>query len=383
MNEENISRMNSEKFSKILKDFKISLAITSYHSNRLFFLKSDNVNIKISSYKFKSPMGLYIDKDKLTIGTYTQIINFKRNDKVLNQIQNGSLDDETKYTSKILEKDKEKMKQWRNNREKELKIIKEADTLYHLINSVTTGMINIHDIAWEDNKIWMVNSTFSCLSTLDQNYNFIAEWKPAFITNLVAQDKCHLNGMAMVNGKPKYVTTFNKSNDKDFWKKEREHNGTLIDIDTNEILLNNLIMPHSPKYYQNNIYFSEAGTGIVFKYNLETKEKEEIVKLQGFTRGIAFYDTFMFIGLSQVRSSDIQNPLPLTLMYNQTFSGVWIINLEDNSEVAYYRFEDDVEQVYDINIIENSINPELLNDDNGLLEHIFDYKDCTNDFSTT
>ncbi len=221
----------------------------------------------------------------------------------------------------------------------------------------------------------MVNSTFSCLATLSPDSSFVARWKPPFITELVPEDRCHLNGMAMLNGKPKYVTTFNKENSKDSWSDGRIDDGTLIDIDSNEILIDGMIMPHSPKVYKNEVYLCESGLGMVWKYNPETKEKSQVVKLQGFTRGLYFYGGLMFVGLSQVRASEIKNPIPLAKEYEETYSGIWIINLQDNSEVARLQFVGDVDQIYDLTIIPQATCPEIVTMNNSLTRHIFDFED--------
>jgi hypothetical protein len=52
----------------------------------------------------------------------------------------------------------------------------------------------------------VVNTAFSCLCTLDGRHSFVPRWRPPFITSLAAEDRCHLNGMAMADGAPKYVT---------------------------------------------------------------------------------------------------------------------------------------------------------------------------------
>ena len=131
--------------------------------------------------------------------------------------------------------------------------------------------------------------------------------------------------MAMKDGKPKYITTFNQFDEKDSWTKENKHNGTLIDIDTNEILIEGMIMPHSPKYYRGFVYVCESGRGQVWRYNPQTKEKKEIIKLQGFTRGVNFYGGLMFVGLSKSRASEIKNPIPLNQECEETFAGIWVI----------------------------------------------------------
>jgi len=374
-NELNFSSTHTDNLPKILKKLNISLIVTSYQTAGVFLLGSDGEKITTSVKRFPRPMGVYADNNRITLGTFSQVLEFKRSDALLIQIQKGSLDNEKRFTKKVLEKEQEKMEELIRVREVEIKEIKESDSLYLPRASITTGMINIHDIAWGDTGLWVVNSTFSCLSTLSPEYSFIAKWKPPFISELVPEDRCHLNGMAMKDGKPKYVTTFNQFNEKDSWTKKNKHDGTLIDIDTNEILLDGLIMPHSPRYYKGFVYICESGTGQVWKYNPITKEKIELIKLQGFTRGVNFYGNLMFVGLSKSRTSNIKNPIPLSKEYEETFSGIWIVNLDDGSEIGHIKFDGDVEQVYDIAIIPNSTNPNIIQSSNTLIRHIFDYKE--------
>jgi len=181
----------TDNFPGILKGLNISLAVTSYQSDSLFFIRSDGHTINTHFKTFPRPMGLYADLNRLTLGTFSQVLEFKRCDNILKKIKNGDLDKTTNMSRKILEKDPKLMKELIDERKKELEEVKKSDALYLPRASITTGMINIHDIAWGDEGLWVVNSTFSCLSTLSPEYSFIARWKPSFITELVPEDRCH------------------------------------------------------------------------------------------------------------------------------------------------------------------------------------------------
>ncbi len=365
----------TDNFPKILKALNISLAITSYQSARLILIRSEGESIDTRFKAFSRPMGIYADESRITLGTFNQVVEFKRSDTLLEKIKTGALDNTGNFSRKVLEKDKEQMEELRKQREEEINDVKQSDSLYLHRAALTTGMINIHDIAWGDEGLWVVNSTFSCLSTLSPDSSFIARWKPKFISELLPEDRCHLNGMAMLNGRPKYVTTFNMEDSRDSWSEGRIDYGTLIDIDTDEILIEGMIMPHSPKVYKGEVYVCESGLGVVWKYSPITKEKTEVVKLQGFTRGLFFYGGVMFVGLSQVRASEIKNPTPLSKEYDETYAGVWMINLEDNTEIGHIKFDGDVDQIYDIAIIPNSTMPELLNVSSSLTRHLFDFEE--------
>ena len=81
-----------------------------------------------------------------------------------------------------------------------------VDACFITRSSHYSGMINLHDIAWGNDGLWVVNSSFSCLCTLDPDYSFVPRWQPYFISELMPEDRCHLNGMAVENNMPRYVT---------------------------------------------------------------------------------------------------------------------------------------------------------------------------------
>lgn len=367
--------VHTDNLPGILKGLNISLAVTSYQAQRLFFLRTDGARIETHFKAFPRPMGVYADHQRLTVGTLTQVLEFKRHDGLLARLKGGALDSTERMPRKLLEKDPDEMRALKKKRAMELGEVKKADALYLSRASLTTGMINIHDIAWGDEGLWVVNSTFSCLATLSPDHSFVARWRPPFITELVPEDRCHLNGMAMQDGKPKYVTTFNTFNSRDSWVSNPSHNGTLIDVETGEILLDGLIMPHSPRVHNGKVYLCESGTGKVLEYDPGTREVAEVITLQGFPRGLNFYGPLMFVGLSKVRASDIKHPTPLSRKCEETFCGVWVVNLEENREVAHMKFTGDVDQVYDIAMVPGANMPELMTNDDSLIRHSFDFKE--------
>lgn len=372
-----LSSSYTNNLPMIFKKLNITLAITSYQTARLFFIKSDGKQLETNFKHYPRPMGIYADEERITLGTFSEVMEFKRSDDVLAKIKAGDLDDEENLTRKIKEKNKERIEAFRKRKKEELEEIKESDALYLPRASITTGMINIHDIAWGDEGLWVVNSTFSCLSTLSPDCSFISRWTPPFISELAPEDRCHLNGMAMKDGKPKYVTTFNQQDNRDSWTKENRHDGTLIDVDTNEILLDGLIMPHSPRYYRGYVYVCESGRGQVWRYDPKTKEKKLFIQLQGFTRGMNFHGGILFVGLSKSRASEVKNTLPLNEMYDETFSGMWLINMDDGSEIGHIKFKGDLHQIYDVAVIPEASGPTLLKNNSILTRHIFDYQEVT------
>lgn len=89
---------------------------------------------------------------------------------------------------------------------------KDADALFAPRISYFTGDLDRHDLAVDkDGAPIFVNTLFNCLARPDPDFSFKPVWKPPFISRLVPEDRCHLNGLAMRDGKPAYVTMVSPS----------------------------------------------------------------------------------------------------------------------------------------------------------------------------
>ncbi len=334
----NFSSTCSSNFPAVLAGLKLSLVVTSYQAHKLFFIRSNGNSIDVNFKNFARPMGLAVSAGQITLGTLHQVWRFRRCDDALQGVEQS-----------------------------------QADACYVPDACHTTGLINIHDIAYGNNGLWVVNSAFSCLATLEPGYNFTPQWKPDFISALVPEDRCHLNGMAMRDGEPAYVTTFSQVDTRRSWREGAKHQGTLIDVQTGELKLNNLMMPHSPRCYQGYVYFCESGYGLVRRYDPKTAEVVDVIKLPGFTRGMDFYGPLMFVGLSKTRQSGVADPAPITQEFAETFSGIWCINLADHSVVGYVRFEGNIDQIYDVAVLAGAVYPELLLPDDEQAMQVFHF----------
>lgn len=385
----------SDNLPAILKELNISLAFTSYQAGRLMLVRSDGENLDVNFKSFQRPMGLVATESALTLGIFTQIVNFQREDGLLEKIKKPLQDIKDDITAprikpkeapksdeqaieEAAQKDEKKkaqveltaeQKALQEKRMKEIKAYQEklnapvderVDACFITRSSHYSGMINIHDIDWGDEGLWAVNSSFSCLCTVEPDSSFVPRWKPHFISELVPEDRCHLNGMALRDGKPAYVTTFSKFNEKAQWRKGEKFDGTLMSVEENRILIDGLAMPHSPRWYNERVYYCNSGHGLVCGFDPETEQVETIIEVPGFTRGMDFYGPLMFVGLSKVRAADVTNPAPLAEKYDETFSGIRVVNLEDNTEVAFINFTGNVDQIYDIAVIAGCNFPELI-----------------------
>jgi len=130
-----------------LHDQHISLALTTYQTNRLFFIgcKPEPGRLAIHERLFDKPMGLYWQQDTLTLGCRYQIWQLANRLPVGDYHEGG-------------------------------------DRLYVPRLAYITGDLNAHDLTIDgQGRILFVNTDFSCLATLDPNYSFVPIWRPPFI----------------------------------------------------------------------------------------------------------------------------------------------------------------------------------------------------------
>jgi uncharacterized protein (TIGR03032 family) len=319
---------HSLSMAKILRSAKASLVITTYKSGQLILVRAESDEPKLTTTfkRFHRPMGVAARGSRLSVGTSDSIVNYSHQPGLKSQVD---------PTNK-------------------------PDRIYALRSMTHSGDISIHEMDFDaDGELWFVNTKFSCLSKQQLNYSFNCEWKPEWITELAAEDRCHLNGLAMVDGQPRYVTTLSQTNTPNGWREHKGSSGTLIDIKTNRVVASNLSMPHSPRWYQNKLWLLESGKGSLVTVDIESGVVETIIELQGFTRGLAFLGPYAFVGLSQVRET-IFKELPLTASEKERNCGVWAIDLRTKEIAGFIKFEGVVQELFDVQILPNTTWPMFL-----------------------
>ncbi|MGH8606105.1 MAG: DUF4915 domain-containing protein, partial [Gammaproteobacteria bacterium] len=126
-----------------------------------------------------------------------------------------------------------------------------------------------------DGTLWVVNTRFGCLCTLDAEHSFQPRWRPPFVSAYAPEDRCHLNGLALVDGRPKYVTALGETDTAGGWRANKRNGGLLMDVETHQISLRGLSMPHSPRWSQDKLWFLESGQGSLAVAELERFEASQ------------------------------------------------------------------------------------------------------------
>jgi uncharacterized protein (TIGR03032 family) len=132
-------------------------------------------------------------------------------------------------------------------------------------------------------------------------------------------------------------------------------------------------MSHSPRWYAGRLWVCESGAGTLGFIDPNTREYRPIAEVPGFTRGLDFAGNLAFVGLSQVRESAVFSGIPITerLMEEERTCGVCAIDLRSGQVVALLRFETAVQEVFAVTVLPGKRYPDLINDDQKLLENSF------------
>ena len=202
--------------------------------------------------------------------------------------------------------------------------------------------------------------SFSCLALIDENYSFTPVWKPPYITQLAPEDRCHLNGMVMNNGAPLYVTALGQEDGAQSWRNKLPGGGVLRHVPSNEIIIEDLGMPHSPRIYDGKLYMLLSATGEIIEVDAEGGTYETVNKIDGFVRGMAKHGDYVFVGRSRLRSNaSTFKDLPIAEKAHT--SGVTVIHLPTGAIVGSIQFESSVDEIYDVQILPGVTRPGILN----------------------
>jgi uncharacterized protein (TIGR03032 family) len=329
--------VHTSNLPQLLDQFGISLLVSTYQAGKLIVVRVDDGKLNTHFRSFVQPMGMAVQGNRLAIGTKLQVW------ELCNQPEVG----------------------------RNLEPAGRHDACFLPRACHVTGDIRIHEIAWADEELWIVNTRFSCLCTLDRNHSFVPRWRPPFVSGLAPEDRCHLNGLAMIDGQPRYVTVLGETDTAAGWRANKANGGCLIDVLSGETLVRGLSMPHSPRWYDDKLWLLESGTGSISLVDLNAGRAEEIGQVPGFTRGIDFCGPYAFVGLSQVRESAVFSGLPITQRLQERTCGVWVVDLRNGQTVGFLRFESGVQEIFAVQVLHGIRFPEIAMDNEDVIANSF------------
>lgn len=219
-----------------------------------------------------------------------------------------------------------------------------------------TGDLGIRDVAIDgQGRPVFISSRFNCLATTSDSHHFKPLWMPRFINRLVGEDRCHLNGVTIVDGMPRFVTACSRTNYFNGWRKCRGDGGVVIDIETDEVVVHSLSMPHSPRWYRERLWLLNAGNGSFGFIDERTQSFEHVAFCPGFARGLAFTGDYAVIGLSQSRHDPTFEGLPLKDRLADANAivrrGLIIIDLRTGEIVEWLWTNDPIEEIFEVVVL--------------------------------
>ena len=295
----------------------ISLAFTTYQAGKVFFVgRSESTKLSFFERTLSRCMGMTADEQHLYISTLYQFWKFR------NVLPAGATHDG-------------------------------YDRIYSPQVGNITGDLDIHDLGiMADGTLVFVNTLFSCLATLSETHSFKPLWKPPFISKLAAEDRCHMNGLAMRDGKPAFVTAVSQSDVGDGWREHRRDGGCVIDVESNEIVATGLSMPHSPRWHAGKLWVHNSGKGEFGYVDLDAGRFEPVAFCPGYLRGLTFTGDFAVMGLSKARGDRTFEGLDLheALIGKgvEARCALHVVDLRTGDAPHWLRMEGLIEELYDV-----------------------------------
>lgn len=315
----------SRLFISWLAEQNTSLAFTTYQAGKIFFLGlNERGEMAVFNRNLARVMGMAVHNETIWIATLWQLWRFEN---VLKPGErHGAMD--RYYVPQL---------------------------------AYTTGDIDVHDVGVDGNgEPIFVSTLFSCLARPDEKFSFKPVWKPPFVSKYAAEDRCHMNGLAMRNGTPAYVTCVAKSDANEGWREHRVNGGIVIDVKSDEIVCSGLSMPHSPRWYRDKLWLLNAGTGEFGYIDFVAGHFIPIAFCPGFLRGLSFVGDYAVVGLSKQRQNRTFSDLALDRRLAErgvsARCAVQIIDLKRGDVAHELRFDGVIEELFDTAVIPGARN---------------------------
>lgn len=310
----------SSQFPRILDHLNASILVTTYQAGKLLIIGVEDGELKISFLDYEQPMGLAVSPSRIAIGTRRQIhFLVPAHETQGNQSQ---------YDGCFVPR----------------------STLY-------TGNIHGHDLGWGTAGLWVVNTLFSSLCTLHEDYSFVPQWMPPFITELADQDRCHLNGMALKAGAPRFVSAMSETDTAAGWRPHKATSGVIMEVPSGQVVCRDLSMPHSPRIYDNRLWVLDSGHGALTQVDTGTGKCTPVETMPGYTRGLSFCGQFAFVGLSKIRETSVFGGVPIAENRDELRCGVGVVDMMSGHTVATFQFHSGVNEIFAVETLVGFKNP--------------------------
>jgi uncharacterized protein (TIGR03032 family) len=329
---------HTTSFPALLNHLGASVLVSTYQAGKLVVLRVDGGVLNTHFRGFDRPMGLAVQDGRLAVGAATEIREFHNLPAAAAALEPAG----------------------------------KCDSCFLPLRSHVTGDIQIHELAWAGDELWFVNTSFSCICTRDPRDSFFPRWRPPFVSALAPEDRCHLNGLAVVDGQPRFVTVLAASDSPGGWRQHKRDGGLVLHVPSGEVVCRGLSMPHSPRWHAGRLWLLNSGEGGLGFVDPGTGRYQEVARLPGFTRGLDFCGRHAFVGLSQVRESAIFSGVAIAeTPVEERCCGVWVVDLVSGQTIAFVKFEDALQEIFAVSLLPGLRFPDLITDNLGPLARGF------------
>lgn len=326
-----VSYEHSSGLPALLEQLELSVLLTTYQAGRVVSLGSHHGELRIGFSHFDQAMGLCRTPTGIAVGSRDALWTLPANRPIAARIRPEG----------------------------------EHDIAFLARSAHHTGPLMGHDIAWGEGRLWLVNTLFNGLVTIEGDWSFVPRWQPPFISGWAPGDRCHLNGLAMAadGSGPAYVSALGETDTENGWRENKATGGCLIDVPSGEVVLRGLSMPHSPRLYNGQLYLLDSGRGALMRLDPRTGSSQILAQVPGFTRGLDCFGGYGFVGLSQIRESAVFGGLPLQEGNIALKCGLAIVNLSSGVLEQFLWFNTGVEEIFSVAVLPGWLNPALIGPD--------------------
>ena len=346
----------SPDFPGILKHLRASLAITIYQAGKLAVVGVEEDRLEFTFHSVEQAMGIAVSLDAIALGSRRDIHMLHASHDISQGIKPAGTFDAawlTRHSFRTGNIHSHELAWGRSESSGESPESRDAGAGRALNQSVAGPPVLDPQLS----TLWVVNTLFSTLCTLDPNYSFVPRWRPPFITTLEANDRCHLNGLAMSDGRPKFVTAHGDSNEPGGWRDTKADGGVVIDVDSGETVARGFAMPHSPRLSLGRLWVLNSGAGQLGTVVLESGQFEPVESFPGFTRGLDFRGQFAFVGLSKIRETSVFGGMPIEENRSNLRCGVAVVDLTSGRTVATLQFHSGVDEIFAVSVLPECQRP--------------------------
>ena len=332
--DEELASVQSEGLGALFGELGLSMLVSTYQAAKLIVARQDASGLLNTHYRtLRKPMGIAVGREQVAVGVAGEIVFYSNTPANCAKLPGDQL----------------------------------HDACYVPRYKHITGDIDIHEMAFDGaGQPWFINTRFSALCTLNGMNSFLPVWRPPFITAYEPEDRCHLNGLALVDGRPRFVTALGQSDQRGGWRERKADGGVLMDMASNKVIVGGLSMPHSPRWYRGELWVCESGKGLLSRVDLRTGALQPVFEFPGFTRGLDFFGPYAFVGLSKIRETSTFSGIPIAERAAERNCGVWIIDLRTRSLVGLLRFTQGVHEIFSVQLLVGTKFPEFLDQHDAL-----------------